>query len=76
MFECEGLPAAIWEKEGSEAAITLEYGIYDNDGMFPTAGPFPTSGFPVPVPPITGAELDFSKASNSQYIPLIAGGFA
>lgn len=77
MFECEGLPAAIWEKEGSEAAITLEYGIYDNDGMFPAAGPFPTSGFPVPVPPIIGgAELDFSKAKNSQYIPLIAGGFA
>ena len=74
MFECEGINAAIMEKEGSEAAITLEYGIYDNDGHYPAAGPFPTVGFP-PVP-VGGNSLDFSKAKNSQYIPLIAGGFA
>lgn len=75
MFEFEGVDAAIMEMEGSEAAITLEYGVY-NEFTFPAAGPFPTTGFIVPVPPPGMAgQLDFSKAANSGYVTLL-GGFA
>jgi hypothetical protein len=74
MFEFEGVNASILEMEGSEAALTLEYGIYDNDGNYPAAGPFPISGFPVPSP--TAPVFDFSKVKESQYLVVILGGWA
>ena len=74
MFEFEGVDASILEMEGSQAAITLEYGIYDNDGDYPAAGPFPISGFPAPSP--SAPVFDFTKVKQSQYLIIILGGFA